>query len=359
MYRIYKYTSPEGKSYVGCTTQTLKIRAGICGINYSQCTRFWEAIKKFGWDSMVSEILAETDDAYEAGQLEIANQLKYDTVNPEHGYNSRIQEYPFTPEVRAKLAASVSAAMTPEVKSKISEHVKAALSDPEVHAKLTEANRANLAKPEVKQKLAEANYRRFANPAEVERIKTSLAEYWTEERRHEQGEMLKERMTDPEIRQKISEGTKQGLATPGRRAQRSIETRNRWQDPAFRDKTQAAMKTACNTDAHRAKLSAIGYEVQNRPEMKQLRSEKFKGLVFINNGVTSKRVPESEVADWVATGEWKKGRIKPGKGSRGACAALKGRRWVHKGTERKFVDDAEYAQLIAEGWSSGMGPLSK
>ena len=34
MYRIYKYTSPEGKSYVGCTTQTLKVRAGICGINY-------------------------------------------------------------------------------------------------------------------------------------------------------------------------------------------------------------------------------------------------------------------------------------------------------------------------------------
>lgn len=84
-YKVYKHTCPNGKSYIGITGQDEKKRWNY-GNGY--CTQlFGRAIKKYGWENIKHEILEvceNVDDAYES---EIKNIAKYDTANPQYGYN--------------------------------------------------------------------------------------------------------------------------------------------------------------------------------------------------------------------------------------------------------------------------------
>lgn len=85
---IYKYTSPENKSYIGQTIKTPKQRAGVNGRDYKNCHYFYEAIEKFGFDSLKLEILeeCERDKLDERERYWIAY---YNTVYP-NGYNATI-----------------------------------------------------------------------------------------------------------------------------------------------------------------------------------------------------------------------------------------------------------------------------
>ena len=57
---IYKYTSPNGKNYIGQTTYSLKERAKTSnGSGYSNCTIFFRAIQKYGFENFKYEILGE------------------------------------------------------------------------------------------------------------------------------------------------------------------------------------------------------------------------------------------------------------------------------------------------------------
>ena len=59
MYKVYKYTSPSNKIYIGITSKTLNERARYDGSGYKECKAFWRAIKKYGWENFTSEILAQ------------------------------------------------------------------------------------------------------------------------------------------------------------------------------------------------------------------------------------------------------------------------------------------------------------
>lgn len=58
---IYKYTSPNNKSYIGQTIKTIKERAGKDGYRYKSCPMFYNAIQKYGWDNFKCEILLSVD----------------------------------------------------------------------------------------------------------------------------------------------------------------------------------------------------------------------------------------------------------------------------------------------------------
>lgn len=83
---IYKYTSPSGKSYIGQTIYSLKERAKTSnGIGYSNCTIFFRAIQKYGFENFIFEILGEFPinelDKKEKDFIE-----QYNTIQP-NGYN--------------------------------------------------------------------------------------------------------------------------------------------------------------------------------------------------------------------------------------------------------------------------------
>lgn len=84
---VYKHTSPEGKIYIGCTSQKLTRRwDNGNGYKYSH-KEFYSDIQKFGWNNFLHEIIA-SGLSEEAGYLLEAEYIKkYNTTNPEYGYN--------------------------------------------------------------------------------------------------------------------------------------------------------------------------------------------------------------------------------------------------------------------------------
>lgn len=84
---IYKYTGPEGKSYIGQTIGSLKMRAKnvYSGTGYKKCALFWKAIEKYGWNNFSVEILEEVD-IEKLDEKEMYYISKYNTLAP-NGYN--------------------------------------------------------------------------------------------------------------------------------------------------------------------------------------------------------------------------------------------------------------------------------
>lgn len=89
-YSVYKHTSPEGKSYVGCTSQRPE-RRWDNGNGYKHCHKeFYRDIEKFGWDNFTHEIIASGLTESEGFILERDLIRKFDTIDPDHGYNKSI-----------------------------------------------------------------------------------------------------------------------------------------------------------------------------------------------------------------------------------------------------------------------------
>ena len=68
-YKVYKLTSPNGKSYVGVTKLDLNERWQN-GRGYRNITDMWNDIIQYGWDNFDKEIIFETDDEHDARERE-------------------------------------------------------------------------------------------------------------------------------------------------------------------------------------------------------------------------------------------------------------------------------------------------
>lgn len=82
---IYRYISPNGRSYIGQTTTSLYKRSGKRGKSYRGCKVFYNAIQKYGFENFTVEILGE----YPINQLnkkEAEEIYKYNSLIP-NGYN--------------------------------------------------------------------------------------------------------------------------------------------------------------------------------------------------------------------------------------------------------------------------------
>lgn len=86
-YKVYRYWSPSGKSYVGQTRNSLDFRAGKNGIIYKSCKKFYRAIQKYSWKWFENhrEILEDNLTAEQADSKEKYYIGLYDSIN--NGYN--------------------------------------------------------------------------------------------------------------------------------------------------------------------------------------------------------------------------------------------------------------------------------
>ena len=84
---VYIHTSPLGKRYVGITSRDTVERWGLSGNGYKENKHFYSAIIKYGWDNFTHDIVAENLSLTEASDLESYLIHKFDTMNPDHGYN--------------------------------------------------------------------------------------------------------------------------------------------------------------------------------------------------------------------------------------------------------------------------------
>ena len=84
IYLIYKHTSPSGKSYIG-QTKDYDTRCKQHQTT-SGCKAFSAAIKKYGWDNFIHEMLVEHITEDEANTLEVFYINEHNTLYP-LGYN--------------------------------------------------------------------------------------------------------------------------------------------------------------------------------------------------------------------------------------------------------------------------------
>ena len=107
MYRVYKYTNLiNNKIYIGQTKHTLEQRSQKNGSNYKNSIYFYNAIQKYGWDNFKSEILKDNLSLEEANYYEEYYINKYDSTNPNIGYNIRIggKNTPLSEESKRKIS---------------------------------------------------------------------------------------------------------------------------------------------------------------------------------------------------------------------------------------------------------------
>lgn len=83
-YSVYIHTSPSDKKYVGVTSKLPELRWNY-GYGYCRNVYFWRAIKKYGWDNFIHEVVASNLTQYEALYMEIDLIKKYDSFH--NGYN--------------------------------------------------------------------------------------------------------------------------------------------------------------------------------------------------------------------------------------------------------------------------------
>lgn len=87
MFTVYKHTTPNGKSYVGITSQKTYQRWNG-GKGYKTQKKFYRAILKYGWSNIKHEVLYENLTEQEAYQKEKELINKYNSTDPKFGYNS-------------------------------------------------------------------------------------------------------------------------------------------------------------------------------------------------------------------------------------------------------------------------------
>lgn len=86
-YVLYEHQNKiNGKRYIGITNDTVKRWYGK-GKHYENCTYFFSAIKKYGWDNFTHRILLSDLTIELANLLEIRFIEKFRTCEKEYGYN--------------------------------------------------------------------------------------------------------------------------------------------------------------------------------------------------------------------------------------------------------------------------------
>ena len=83
---VYKHTSPSGKIYIGITCKKPKVRWNN-GNGYKHNGHFYRAIKLYGWDNILHEVLFENLNKEEAILTEKFYIALYDSTDPLKGYN--------------------------------------------------------------------------------------------------------------------------------------------------------------------------------------------------------------------------------------------------------------------------------
>ena len=86
MYSIYVHILPDGKKYVGITSQDVEYRWQL-GWGYVTNKPFFNAIKSFGWINIQHKVLETVEDKETALKREEYYTLLWRSNEPEFGYN--------------------------------------------------------------------------------------------------------------------------------------------------------------------------------------------------------------------------------------------------------------------------------
>ena len=143
-YCVYLHQNKiNGKVYIGQTCQKPQYRWNS-GEGYKNCTYFYKAIQKYGWESFQHIILEENLTLEEANLLEQYYIEIYNSTNPQSGYNSQTGGNNKQPneETRKILSEKMKKKWEdPQFKEKMSKRLKQLWTNPEYRQKVIENRR--------------------------------------------------------------------------------------------------------------------------------------------------------------------------------------------------------------------------
>ena len=170
-YYVYKHTSPTGKIYIGITQQHPTKRWGG-GANYDYNTHFYNAIKKYGWDSFTHEVLFEGLSREEALEKEKELIQQYDSSNRNKGYNISPGGTAPGEETATKIRETRK---RNGVSEKESERMKQRWADPVLREATLKNMRGKKRTDESKERYRQATLRRGSpSPESIEKMKATL-----------------------------------------------------------------------------------------------------------------------------------------------------------------------------------------
>ena len=160
---VYVHVCPNGKKYVGCTTQARPERRWREGRGYYQNKHFYSAIKKYGWNNIKHEAWELTceSEMYYAEKYLIAY---YHTTESKYGYNHSI----------GGEKSALGCTSSKEYREKRSESLKKRWSDPEYRKRISEAVKERCSDPEVQRKRSEIQKKVHSDPEYRKRISETL-----------------------------------------------------------------------------------------------------------------------------------------------------------------------------------------
>lgn len=133
VWEIYMHIFPNGKKYIGITSQGAERRWRPNGEGYKEQGLINNAINKYGWDNVEHKVLRTVNTKEEAEEIEQMLISEYMTNKRQYGYNIRAggqcsKGHRLSEETRAKMSRSRSGAknwnygrhLTDEVKAKLS-----------------------------------------------------------------------------------------------------------------------------------------------------------------------------------------------------------------------------------------------
>ena len=168
-YKIYKYTAPNGKIYIGQTCNSLKRRAGNHGEGYVECPLFYKAIKKYGFENFKSEIIADGLTLDEANWLEKYLIAYYHSAERKYGYNlshggDGILGYS-SPEKNAKISKTKTGSHASEETKRLLSNIHKGKKIPrEVVEKTAAWHRGRKRSDNTKKNISEATKRLYQTP---------------------------------------------------------------------------------------------------------------------------------------------------------------------------------------------------
>lgn len=184
---VYVHVCPNGKRYVGCTTQAKPERRWLEGRGYRHNEHFYRAILKYGWTNFQHEVF-EVESEEEMYRKEVELISFYHSNDPRYGYNhSSGGEKSASGCIRSE-----------ETRKKMSEALKGKTHSEETRRKISEALKGKPHKPfseEAKRHMSEAKKGKPHKPC-------------SEEARKHMSEAAKKKAKDPEYRKKLSEAQK-------------------------------------------------------------------------------------------------------------------------------------------------------
>lgn len=154
---VYRHTSPNGKVYIGITSQDPERRWRADGSGYRFNRRFFNAIQKYGWDNFKHEILFEGLTKREACEKEIQLIDEHKSYQFKYGYNQSL--------------GGEHGELTDESKQKIAGKVRELWDDPEYRRHMSEVHKGQEVQKgfhlteEQKQNLSVKAKERWKNPA--------------------------------------------------------------------------------------------------------------------------------------------------------------------------------------------------